>query len=249
MATRTSSPPGSRSKSTSRSSSRPGLARAPDPGVPAARPSEADDVEAQAHPGLAAGPARRPQRTGSDWRDSSPPSAGAWRPSGWASPTPSARPPAASATPRGTSTPSTGATASACSSSPSPWSRPPPSGGSCPARSWTPPAPSWPARSARSAGSSRCCWSYVGWRNMRDPEHNGPAGRQVVGWAALALRRARHRAHRQRQPAPRARRHRRTSSRPAERSATSSPACCSTCSARRTSWCRCWCCSRSSASS
>ncbi len=24
----------------------------------------------------------------------------------------------------------------------------------------------------------------IGWRNMRDPEHNGPAGRQVVGWAA-----------------------------------------------------------------
>ncbi len=28
---------------------------------------------------------------------------------------------------------------------------------------------------------------YVGWRNMRDPEHNGPAGRQVIGWAALAF--------------------------------------------------------------
>ena len=27
----------------------------------------------------------------------------------------------------------------------------------------------------------------VGWRNMRDPQHNGPAGRQVVGWVALAL--------------------------------------------------------------
>jgi S-DNA-T family DNA segregation ATPase FtsK/SpoIIIE len=27
----------------------------------------------------------------------------------------------------------------------------------------------------------------VGWRNLRDPIHNGPAGRQVVGWAALAL--------------------------------------------------------------
>jgi S-DNA-T family DNA segregation ATPase FtsK/SpoIIIE len=27
----------------------------------------------------------------------------------------------------------------------------------------------------------------IGWRNMRDPEHNGPAGRQVVGWAALAF--------------------------------------------------------------
>src|ERR687894_2254881 len=27
----------------------------------------------------------------------------------------------------------------------------------------------------------------IGWRNMRDPEHNGPAGRQVIGWLALAL--------------------------------------------------------------
>jgi S-DNA-T family DNA segregation ATPase FtsK/SpoIIIE len=27
----------------------------------------------------------------------------------------------------------------------------------------------------------------VGWRNLRDPVHNGPAGRQLVGWAALAL--------------------------------------------------------------
>ena len=27
----------------------------------------------------------------------------------------------------------------------------------------------------------------IGWRNMRDPEHNGPAGRQVVGWASFAF--------------------------------------------------------------
>ncbi len=27
----------------------------------------------------------------------------------------------------------------------------------------------------------------VAWRNLRDPIHNGPAGRQVVGWMALAL--------------------------------------------------------------
>jgi DNA segregation ATPase FtsK/SpoIIIE, S-DNA-T family len=26
---------------------------------------------------------------------------------------------------------------------------------------------------------------YVAWRNMRDPEANGPAGRQIVGWGAL----------------------------------------------------------------
>jgi S-DNA-T family DNA segregation ATPase FtsK/SpoIIIE len=28
---------------------------------------------------------------------------------------------------------------------------------------------------------------WVGWRNMRDPERNGPAGRQVVGWVALGF--------------------------------------------------------------
>ncbi len=27
----------------------------------------------------------------------------------------------------------------------------------------------------------------IGWRNMRDPEHNGPAGRQVIGWVTLAF--------------------------------------------------------------
>ena len=28
---------------------------------------------------------------------------------------------------------------------------------------------------------------WIGWRNLRDPETNGPAGRQVVGWVALAF--------------------------------------------------------------
>src|SRR3954449_5775561 len=28
---------------------------------------------------------------------------------------------------------------------------------------------------------------WVGWRTMRDPETNGPAGRQVVGWVALGF--------------------------------------------------------------
>ena len=27
----------------------------------------------------------------------------------------------------------------------------------------------------------------IGWRNMRDPERNGPAGRQMVGWTTLAF--------------------------------------------------------------
>ncbi len=29
--------------------------------------------------------------------------------------------------------------------------------------------------------------AYLGWRTVRDPEHNGPAGRQVIGWSALCL--------------------------------------------------------------
>lgn len=28
---------------------------------------------------------------------------------------------------------------------------------------------------------------YAGWRTLRDPERNGPAGRQVIGWTAFAL--------------------------------------------------------------
>jgi hypothetical protein len=28
---------------------------------------------------------------------------------------------------------------------------------------------------------------FVGWRNLRDPEHNGPAGRQAIGWTALGF--------------------------------------------------------------
>ncbi len=28
---------------------------------------------------------------------------------------------------------------------------------------------------------------WIGWRNLRDPETNGPAGRQVIGWVALAF--------------------------------------------------------------
>ena len=73
----------------------------------------------------------------------------------------------------------------------------------------------------------------------------GPPGHRLVG---AGLRRARHRPHRQRQPAARARRRQRPAVRRAAPSASSSPACCSTCCARRTSWCRCSCCSPSSAS-
>jgi S-DNA-T family DNA segregation ATPase FtsK/SpoIIIE len=28
---------------------------------------------------------------------------------------------------------------------------------------------------------------YVGWRNLRDPQHNGPVGRQAIGWAAFGF--------------------------------------------------------------
>jgi len=28
---------------------------------------------------------------------------------------------------------------------------------------------------------------FVGWRNLRDPEHNGPVGRQAIGWAAFGV--------------------------------------------------------------
>jgi S-DNA-T family DNA segregation ATPase FtsK/SpoIIIE len=28
---------------------------------------------------------------------------------------------------------------------------------------------------------------FIGWRTMRDPQHNGPVGRQVVGWAAFSF--------------------------------------------------------------
>ena len=42
------------------------------------------------------------------------------------------------------------------------------------AASWRSSAPSSPARSARSAGSCRWCWSSIGWRNMRDPDAQRP---------------------------------------------------------------------------
>jgi len=28
---------------------------------------------------------------------------------------------------------------------------------------------------------------FIGWRNLRDPEHNGPVGRQLIGWTALGF--------------------------------------------------------------
>ena len=60
---------------------------------------------------------------------------------------------------------------------------------------------------------------FVAWRNLRDPEVNGPAGRQVIGWAALlfGVLGLIHIANGM--PEPDQRRHRRPSSRPAARSA------------------------------
>jgi S-DNA-T family DNA segregation ATPase FtsK/SpoIIIE len=49
------------------------------------------------------------------------------------------------------------------------------------------------ARSVTSGAVGKVGWLvplflvYAGWRTLRDPERNGPAGRQVIGWAAFAL--------------------------------------------------------------
>jgi DNA segregation ATPase FtsK/SpoIIIE, S-DNA-T family len=49
------------------------------------------------------------------------------------------------------------------------------------------------ARSVTSGAVGKVGWFvplflvYAGWRTLRDPERNGPAGRQVIGWAAFAL--------------------------------------------------------------
>ena len=90
---------------------------------------------------------------------------------------------------------------------------------------------------------------YVGWRNMRDPraQRSGRSPGRRLGRARL--RRPRHRPHRQRQPPAGPGRRQPTSATPAGRSASSSPRCCSTCCARPTSSCRCSPCSPSSACS
>ena len=103
--------------------------------------------------------------------------------------------------------------------------------GSCPAASWRSPAPSSRARSARSAGWCRWSLVLVGWRDHARPgaqRAGRPPGDRL---GRVQLRRARHRAHRQRQPAAGQRRHHaaargRRSGRLRRR-----PACCSTCSA------------------
>ncbi len=69
--------------------------------------------------------------------------------------------------------------------SPSWW--PPRSGSWCRAASWTSRAPRSPAPSARSGWLVPLALVWSGWRLMRDPVGNGPAGRQAIGWTALAL--------------------------------------------------------------
>ncbi|WP_322921763.1 FtsK/SpoIIIE family DNA translocase [Nocardioides renjunii] len=49
------------------------------------------------------------------------------------------------------------------------------------------------ARSATAGAVGKVGWLvplflvYAGWRTLRDPERNGPVGRQVIGWAAFGL--------------------------------------------------------------
>ncbi len=49
------------------------------------------------------------------------------------------------------------------------------------------------ARSVTSGALGKVGWFvplflvYAGWRTLRDPERNGPAGRQVIGWVAFSL--------------------------------------------------------------
>ena len=49
------------------------------------------------------------------------------------------------------------------------------------------------ARSATAGALGKVGWLvplflvYAGWRTLRDPERNGPAGRQVIGWSAFGL--------------------------------------------------------------
>src|SRR5690606_38108552 len=59
---------------------------------------------------------------------------------------------------------------------------------------WQPPGGAMDlVRSATAGTVGKVAWAvplwffYLGWRTLRDPEHNGPAGRQVIGWSAFVL--------------------------------------------------------------
>ncbi|WP_104106737.1 DNA translocase FtsK [Nocardioides sp. 616] len=59
---------------------------------------------------------------------------------------------------------------------------------------WQPPGGAMDLVRSVTAGSvGKVAWAvplwlaWIGWRTLRDPQHNGPAGRQVIGWTALVL--------------------------------------------------------------
>ncbi len=59
---------------------------------------------------------------------------------------------------------------------------------------WQPPGGAMDLVRSVTAGSvGKVAWAvplwlaWIGWRTLRDPRHNGPAGRQVIGWTALVL--------------------------------------------------------------
>ncbi len=218
MATRTSSPPGSRSKSTSSSRSQKSGPRT-GRGGSSTRSRSTRSRSGQARAPRAEGATRKSKRPAPRAVRNGPGPVS--RVFACARPRPGCGLAGDRARPRGhraqdrqhapvTSSPSIAATASGCCSSAWRWSSPRRSGGSCPAASWTSPAPSSPARSARSAGSSRCCCCSSAWRNAARPgaQRTGrPAGHRL---GRARLRRARDRAHRQRQSAAGARRRRRS---------------------------------------
>ena len=202
MATRTSSPPGSRSRSTSSpavsktSRQRDEVARAPDPGVPGRPPARiparapaargtGDQPAYHGAPGASRGAQRH--RAGRPHLPGAVPRRRRRCGSPW--PTPSGPQPAGSGAARATSSPSTVATAPGLFliGARASWPRRP-CGSACPAASWT---------LARTVVVGLV--GKVGWlvplalvlgglaHDARPREATGPAGRQAVGWTALSL--------------------------------------------------------------
>ena len=87
---------------------------------------------------------------------------------------------------------------------------------------------------------------FVAWRNLRDPERNGPRRPPGDRLGRAALRRARHRAHRQRLADPRAGRHRAPPAGGRRDRLRGLQAAAGPAADRPTSWCRCCSCSRCS---
>ena len=192
MATRTSSPPGSRGKNTSaRKSGQGGSSTRSRPSgnktgrKPAQKSTRSRTLPASGAAQLAD---RRPGPCATGRvrsRCSSPRSAGCWRRPGWGSRTPSVAAYAASGTPPASSTPQhrrDGAglflVGVALVVAAAVW--------------WQLPGGIGDFTRTVVAGSvGLLAWlvplllCFVAWRNLRDPEANGPAGRQVIGWTAL----------------------------------------------------------------